>query len=121
MFSGISEAWLHAVTSRATGTDPNVVAFRGRRSPSNAATSPLLTDLYQINMIQSYLDHGDTETADLRGSRFPGEVHAIPERRGIFLCLHGHLPRTRSAAPPMITRKPTLLESALRRQRDNHE
>jgi nicotinic acid phosphoribosyltransferase len=25
--------------------------------------SPLLTDLYQINMIQAYLDHGDTETA----------------------------------------------------------
>ena len=27
------------------------------------ATSPLLTDLYQINMIQAYLDHGDTKTA----------------------------------------------------------
>ena len=28
-----------------------------------AATSPLLTDLYQLNMIQAYLDHGDTDTA----------------------------------------------------------
>ena len=26
-------------------------------------TSPLLTDLYQINMIQAYLDHGDTKIA----------------------------------------------------------
>jgi nicotinate phosphoribosyltransferase len=26
-------------------------------------TSPLLTDLYQLNMIQAYLDRGDTKTA----------------------------------------------------------
>jgi nicotinate phosphoribosyltransferase len=26
-------------------------------------TSPLLTNLYQLNMIQAYLDHGDTQTA----------------------------------------------------------
>ena len=25
--------------------------------------SALLTDLYQINMMQAYLDHGETETA----------------------------------------------------------
>ena len=25
--------------------------------------SPLLTDLYQLNMMQAYLDHGDTGTA----------------------------------------------------------
>jgi hypothetical protein len=48
------------------------------------ASSPLLTDLYQINMMQAYLDHGDTDTAvcacaicrleELRflaGNRFP--------------------------------------------------
>jgi nicotinate phosphoribosyltransferase len=29
----------------------------------NALTSPLLTDLYQMNMIQAYLDHGETKTA----------------------------------------------------------
>ncbi len=29
----------------------------------NPATSPLLTDLYQLNMIQAYLDHGETKTA----------------------------------------------------------
>jgi hypothetical protein len=28
-----------------------------------AATSPLLTDLYQLNMMQACLDHGDTDTA----------------------------------------------------------
>ena len=27
------------------------------------AASPLLTDLYQLNMIQAYLDHGETKTA----------------------------------------------------------
>ncbi len=27
------------------------------------ANNPLLTDLYQLNMIQAYLDHGDTRTA----------------------------------------------------------
>ena len=27
------------------------------------ATSPLLTDLYQLNMLQAYLDHGQTDTA----------------------------------------------------------
>src|SRR6202045_4113734 len=27
------------------------------------ATSPLLTDLYQLNMMQAYLDHGETKTA----------------------------------------------------------
>ena len=29
----------------------------------NPLTSPLLTDLYQLNMLQAYLDHGATETA----------------------------------------------------------
>lgn len=29
----------------------------------NPATSPLLTDLYQLNMIQTYLDHNETDTA----------------------------------------------------------
>ena len=27
------------------------------------AASPLLTDLYQLNMIQAYLEHGETRTA----------------------------------------------------------
>ena len=27
------------------------------------ATSALLTDLYQLNMIQAYVEHGQTETA----------------------------------------------------------
>ena len=29
----------------------------------NPSSSPLLTDLYQMNMIQAYLDHGETKTA----------------------------------------------------------
>ena len=45
-----------------------------------AATSPLLTDLYQINMIQAYLDHGDTETAV-----FELFVRSLPPRRGFLL------------------------------------
>ena len=27
------------------------------------ASSPLLTDLYQLNLLQAYLDHGQTDTA----------------------------------------------------------
>ena len=42
--------------------------------------SPLLTDLYQVNMIQAYLDHGDTGTAV-----FELFVRTLPERRGFLL------------------------------------
>jgi nicotinate phosphoribosyltransferase len=41
--------------------------------------SPLLTDLYQINMIQAYLDHGDTKTAV-----FELFVRSLPARRGFL-------------------------------------
>jgi nicotinate phosphoribosyltransferase len=44
------------------------------------ATSPLLTDLYQINMIQAYLDHGDTDTAV-----FELFVRNLPPRRGFLV------------------------------------
>jgi nicotinate phosphoribosyltransferase len=42
--------------------------------------SPLLTDLYQINMIQAYLDHGHTET-----TVFELFVRTLPPRRGFLL------------------------------------
>ena len=42
--------------------------------------SPLLTDLYQITMIQAYLDHGDTETAV-----FEFFARSLPPRRGFLL------------------------------------
>ncbi len=45
-----------------------------------SAISPLLTDLYQINMIQAYLDHGDIDTAV-----FELFVRGLPERRGFLL------------------------------------
>jgi nicotinate phosphoribosyltransferase len=44
------------------------------------AVSPLLTDLYQLNMIQAYLDHGQTDTAV-----FELYVRTLPERRGFLL------------------------------------
>jgi nicotinate phosphoribosyltransferase len=50
-----------------------------------AATSPLLTDLYQINMIQAYLDHGDTDTAV-----FELFVRSLPARRGFLLAAGLH-------------------------------
>jgi nicotinate phosphoribosyltransferase len=46
----------------------------------NPEVSPLLTDLYQINMIQAYLDHGDTQTAV-----FEFFVRTLPARRGFLL------------------------------------
>ena len=44
------------------------------------ATSPLLTDLYQLNMIQAYLDHGETKTAV-----FEFFVRKLPARRGFLV------------------------------------
>ena len=46
----------------------------------NPITSPLLTDLYQINMMQAYLDHGDTDIAV-----FELFVRSLPPRRGFVL------------------------------------
>jgi nicotinate phosphoribosyltransferase len=46
----------------------------------NPLTSPLLTDLYQLNMIQAYLDHGETETAV-----FEFFVRKFPPRRGFLV------------------------------------
>jgi nicotinate phosphoribosyltransferase len=45
-----------------------------------AASSPLLTDLYQLNMIQAYLDHGETKTAV-----FEFFCRTLPARRGFLL------------------------------------
>lgn len=46
----------------------------------NPLTSPLHTDLYQLNMIQAYLDHGDNETAV-----FEFFVRKLPARRGFLM------------------------------------
>jgi nicotinate phosphoribosyltransferase len=44
------------------------------------AVSPLLTDLYQLNMIQAYLDHGKTDTAV-----FEFFMRKLPARRGFLV------------------------------------
>jgi nicotinate phosphoribosyltransferase len=44
------------------------------------ATSPLLTDLYQLNMLQAYLDHGQADTAV-----FEFFVRRLPARRGFLM------------------------------------
>lgn len=44
------------------------------------ATSALLTDLYQLNMIQAYLDHGETRTAV-----FELFFRKLPARRGFLM------------------------------------
>jgi nicotinate phosphoribosyltransferase len=49
-------------------------------SNMDPATSPLLTDLYQLNMIQAYLDHGETKTAV-----FEFFVRKLPDRRGFLM------------------------------------
>ena len=46
----------------------------------NPATSPLLTDLYQFNMVQAYLDYGKTKTAV-----FEFFVRKLPVRRGFLM------------------------------------
>jgi nicotinate phosphoribosyltransferase len=49
------------------------------------AVSPLVTDLYQLNMIQAYLDRGDTETAV-----FELFVRTLPPRRGFLVAAGLH-------------------------------
>ena len=46
----------------------------------NAPTNALLTDLYQLNMLQAYLDGGETETAV-----FEFFVRKLPARRGFLV------------------------------------
>ena len=46
----------------------------------NPSSSHLLTDLYQMNMIQAYLDHGETKTAV-----FEFFVRKLPSRRGFLV------------------------------------
>ena len=49
-------------------------------SPIDPSTSPLLTDLYQLNMVQAYLDRGETGEAVFEF--FP---RRLPARRGFLL------------------------------------
>ncbi len=44
------------------------------------AASPLLTDLYQLNMIQAYLEHGETNTAVCEFF-----VRKLPAQRGFLI------------------------------------
>jgi len=60
-----------------SGTRPGMT---NRNPMASIETSPLLTDLYQINMIQAYLDHGDTQTAV-----FELFVRTLPARRGFLV------------------------------------
>src|SRR2546430_16875610 len=48
------------------------------------ATSALLTDLYQLNMMQAYLDRGETKTAV-----FEFFVRKLPRERGFLIAAGG--------------------------------
>ena len=48
--------------------------------PMPAAQTALLTDLYQLNMLAAYLDHGLTDTAV-----FELFVRKLPTRRGFLM------------------------------------
>jgi nicotinate phosphoribosyltransferase len=47
---------------------------------SDVPASALLTDLYQLNMVQAYLDHGET-----RPAVFELFVRTLPDRRGFLM------------------------------------
>jgi nicotinate phosphoribosyltransferase len=49
-------------------------------APMNNPAVPLLTDLYQLNMVQAYLEHGETETAV-----FEFFVRKLPRQRGFLM------------------------------------
>src|SRR5258708_10695631 len=46
----------------------------------SSAASPLLTDLYQLNMIEAYLAEGQTEPAV-----FEFAIRRLPDRRGFLV------------------------------------
>jgi nicotinate phosphoribosyltransferase len=54
--------------------------LRGAPDMTNAATSPLLTDLYELNMVQAYLDRGDDGIAV-----FEFFVRRLPARREFLM------------------------------------
>ena len=60
-------------------------------------TSALLTDLYQLNMMQAYLDHGDTGTAV-----FEFFMRKLPARRGFLIAagLEAEKPAVSTAPRP---------------------
>ena len=76
----------------------------------NPLTSPLLTDLYQLNMIQAYLDHGETKTAV-----FEFFVRKFPPRRG-FLIAAGPRTGTRFSREPSFFRRKKSTGSARTRR-----
>src|SRR5579864_6929710 len=64
-----------------------IVGDRGSKRPTNASPprpmppiSPLLTDLYELNMVQAYLDRGEDAEAV-----FEFFVRRLPPRRGFLL------------------------------------
>ena len=48
----------------------------------DAARSPLLTDLYQLNMLQGYLEYGMTGTAVFEPAAASAELDIISSRNG---------------------------------------
>ena len=63
-----------------TDSAENAAADTLRQSWAAANNSALLTDLYQLNMMQAYLDSGFTETA-----AFEVFVRKLPPRRGFLI------------------------------------
>jgi nicotinate phosphoribosyltransferase len=60
--------------------NPCRIVEKSRKNEMTERSSALLTDLYQINMIQAYLDHGTAETAV-----FELFVRNLPARRGFLI------------------------------------
>jgi nicotinate phosphoribosyltransferase len=65
------------VRSRTSGAGAKGI---GAKMSMDLAASPLLTDLYQLNMLQAYFEHGRTETAV-----FEFFVRKLPDRRGFLI------------------------------------
>ena len=75
--AAISTRWLILNDS---GAGEGVLWPARPRCTMREATNPLLTDLYQLNMMQAYLDHGETGSAV-----FEFFVRRLPARRGFLL------------------------------------
>src|SRR5262249_56769634 len=70
-----------ALQAIAMGRAPSCAGGIVRKGGSmDPATSALLTDLYQLNMLQAYLDRGETKSAS-----FEFFVRKLPSQRGFLI------------------------------------
>jgi hypothetical protein len=76
---------------------PDFLVAESKGMPRTERSSALLTDLYQINRMQAYLDRGATDTAV-----FELFARNLPSRRGALVLFSGMVTRLETICPIAI-------------------